>query len=77
MTSKREPLMPRKPAFGLTPERLKQRAAIAAAFVARNKARWGRGEDPPAAMPALVEPRPKGPKLSGGAAVALTFDEPT
>jgi hypothetical protein len=67
--------MPRKPAFVLSPEQVRKRQAHFEAVLRANKARKGRGEDPPAAMPALVEPRPKGPKLSGGAAAALTFDE--
>jgi hypothetical protein len=66
-----------KPDEVLSPEELDRRRAHLAAYVERNKVRKGRGEDPPAAMPALVEPRPKGPKLSGGAAVALTFEETT
>jgi hypothetical protein len=58
-----------------SPDQTERRRAAMTRFIERNKARKGRGEDPPAATPALVEPRPKGPNLSGGAAVALTFDE--
>lgn len=45
------------------------------AAVERNKTRRRRDGDPPAALPAPVEPRPRGGGFSGGAAAALTFEE--
>jgi hypothetical protein len=75
MPSNRYSFIPHGPSVILSPEQLERRRVQLAAFVERNKSRRRRGEDPPAAVAAPLEPRPKGPSFSGGAAAALTFDE--
>ena len=59
----------------LSPQEIERRQARFAAVLARNKLRGRRGEDPPTAEPAPVEPGPKRPPLAGGAAAAMSFDE--
>jgi hypothetical protein len=45
------------------------------ARIERNKTRRRRDGDPPAAMPATVDPRPRGGGFSGGAAAVMTFED--
>ena len=57
-------------------EEMQRRIRLFQAFVERNKTRRRRDGDPPAALPAPVEPRGPRGGLEGGAVAALVFDEP-